>query len=198
MNKRVMSLVFSAVLVLTGCGAGSTDGGAEKPAVQELADLTALKDPEKPQATDFDNGTVQVRIGDCTIEVPEAWSASDPYYYGETGGKVAMLYVMSSGAGVTEEVLFDQETIDSFADSFLSAFEEFTILEIKTGEINGIKMNRALAEIKYSGTNAAAVLCWFLNPGDGAVSVIAYAETENTEYSHLDDAEKILGSVTVN
>lgn len=172
---------------------GQQEGPAESNEVQPV------------EKNGFDSASNEVyELAGYIVEIPTYWQSENLIdggilRYSETNGKVAMLQVTASEESdddypVTFDALMDDnenmiEAIES------TAFSEVTSYEVvDTGVIKGI-LYKGTIEDQSSGL--AGYGEWFTFPSeiDRNWCTLVLCQTENTEYSYIDDFMKIIQSI---
>ena len=202
MTKTIGIAALSFALVCTGCSAGGNNAqkiATPSPAEKETAipsSTPASSGSTKPAVQDFDHATNTVAVlGDYTLEIPGTWEDKNPYYYAETGGRVSMLFIVSSVSDMKMDDTSIEEHRDSIIEGYFDAFGEYDLRSIKTERINDILMDHAVARSSIEGQEVFIEAYMFANPSDGALNNITFIESDNTEYTHRNDVGLIVDSL---
>ena len=173
--------------------------------VEQQEEPAELNEGQPVEKNGFDSASNEVyELAGYIVEIPTYWQSENLIdggilRYSETGGKVAMLQVTASEESdddypVTFDALMDDngnmiEAIES------TAFSEVTSYEVvDTGVIKGI-LYKGTIEDQSSGL--AGYGEWFTFPSeiDRNWCTLVLCQTENTEYSYIDDFMKIIQSI---
>lgn len=211
-----ISILLVALNIMSYSWGTTSDAGDDRTTPPSIS--TGLEDSDEQQGetfepseilrtekNGFDSTSNEVyNLAGYTVEIPSYWKSENLIdggfqRYSETGGKVAMLQVTASEEGddnypVTFDGLMDDN--DNMIKAIeATAFSEVTSYEIvDTGVIKGI-LYKGTMEDQNSGLTGYGE--WFTFPSeiDRNWCTLILSQTENTEYSYVDDFAKIIQSI---
>ena len=215
-RMRYLALLIAILLTMFNTVSCSLDSESEakksdkgitdkENTVEQQEEPAELNEGQPVEKNGFDSASNEVyELAGYIVEIPTYWQSENLIdggilRYSETGGKVAMLQVTASEESdddypVTFDALMDDngnmiEAIES------TAFSEVTSYEVvDTGVIKGI-LYKGTIEDQSSGL--AGYGEWFTFPSeiDRNWCTLVLCQTENTEYSYIDDFMKIIQSI---
>ena len=215
-RMRYLALLIAILLTMFNTVSCSLDSESEakksdkgitdkENTVEQQEEPAELNEGQPVEKNGFDSASNEVyELAGYIVEIPTYWQSENLIdggilRYSETGGKVAMLQVTASEESdddypVTFDALMDDnenmiEAIES------TAFSEVTSYEVvDTGVIKGI-LYKGTIEDQSSGL--AGYGEWFTFPSeiDRNWCTLVLSQTENTEYSYIDDFMKIIQSI---
>ena len=215
-RMRYLALLIAILLTMFNTVSCSLDSESEakksdkgitdkENTVEQQEEPAELNEGQPVEKNGFDSASNEVyELAGYIVEIPTYWQSENLIdggilRYSETGGKVAMLQVTASEESdddypVTFDALMDDngnmiEAIES------TAFSEVTSYEVvDTGVIKGI-LYKGTIEDQSSGLEGYGE--WFTFPSeiDRNWCTLVLCQTENTEYSYIDDFMKIIQSI---
>ena len=215
-RMRYLALLIAILLTMFNTVSCSLDSESEakksdkgitdkENTVEQQEEPAELNEGQPVEKNGFDSASNEVyELAGYIVEIPTYWQSENLIdggilRYSETNGKVAMLQVTASEESdddypVTFDALMDDnenmiEAIES------TAFSEVTSYEVvDTGVIKGI-LYKGTIEDQSSGL--AGYGEWFTFPSeiDRNWCTLVLCQTENTEYSYIDDFMKIIQSI---
>lgn len=159
---------------------------------------------ERQQKNAFDEHN-SIQIGNYSFVIPTYWVADtkekDNFRaYAEKSDKVAMIQIKASYDymdKVTYELLKSENDKGLMANAFKSWFDshgDISSVAFNNGNINGFIYSMDFVKSGYDGE--CICLC-FPSESDNKWFYVYMTQTDNTEYSYVDDFEKVLDSISI-
>lgn len=170
---------------------------------------TSIQD-DRPNKNGFDSSTNEIySMGNYTIEIPDYWRSENKITdgiqrYAETDNKVAMLQITASEDS-DEDYSVTFESLEKDNDEMIQALE-LTIFQkvtdhevLDTGIVKGMLYKGTINETDtfFKDYGLTGYGEWFVFPSesDRKWCYVAITQTDNTDYSYLDDFRQMLLSI---
>lgn len=165
-----------------------------------------IPDEERKQKDGFDKATnVKKTIGNYNFQIPDYWEIDideeNKYRaYAEENGKVAMLNIMiihDDTDKVTYEIL-KEETLDGrMSEAITSSLDEsgdVVYEEYSNSKIKGYVYKNVFTN---DGTDGYMETLYFPSETDNSWVCVQIMESDNTEYSYINDFREIINSIEI-